>query len=153
MGFALDFARFVVILACISSALWTDTTETTIAQTPGSEEPEYGIAAPLSLPCRRARGECVVWNKDFRQGFSTQHTPHRNDLNKDFQQGFSTKQAMCKRGKHMRGKHKQAYAPKSKEHHMHTLTGAGSCGRSSWGRARAAEITRWTRPCAGTATC
>ena len=54
------FARFVVILACISSDLWTDTTETTIAQTPGSEEPEYGIATPLSLPCRRARGECVV---------------------------------------------------------------------------------------------
>ena len=27
-------------------------TETTIAQTPGSEEPEYGIAIHLSLPCR-----------------------------------------------------------------------------------------------------
>ena len=30
-------------------------------------------------------------NKDFQQGFSTPHTPHRNDLNKDFQQGFSTR--------------------------------------------------------------
>jgi hypothetical protein len=30
-------------------------TETTIAQIPGSEEPEYGIAIPLSLPCRRSR--------------------------------------------------------------------------------------------------
>ena len=54
------FARFVVMLACISSALWTEPTETTIAQTPGSEEPEYGIATPLALPGRRARGECVV---------------------------------------------------------------------------------------------
>jgi len=42
------------------------------------------IATPLSLPCRRARGECVVLNKDFQQGFSTRHTPHRNDLNTDF---------------------------------------------------------------------
>ena len=56
------FARFVVVLACISSGLWTEPTETTIAQTPGSEEPEYGFATPLALPCRRARGECVAWN-------------------------------------------------------------------------------------------
>ena len=49
MSFALDFARFVVILACISSDLWTDITEITIAQTPGNEEPEYVIATPLSL--------------------------------------------------------------------------------------------------------
>ena len=54
MGFARDFARFGVSLACISSALWTEPTETTIAQTPGSEEPEYGIATPLALPCRVA---------------------------------------------------------------------------------------------------
>ena len=60
MSFALDFARFVVILACISSDLLTDITEITIPQTPGSEEPEYVIAIPLSLPCRRGRGECVV---------------------------------------------------------------------------------------------
>ena len=44
----------------------TDTTETTIAQTPGSEEPECGIATP-------ARGECVVLNlRHFEPILSTQ---------------------------------------------------------------------------------
>ena len=75
MGFARDFARFGVRLACISSALWTEPTETTIAQTPGSEEPEYGIATPpRSLLQEGAWGvRCV------EQGFSTRI------FNKDFQ--------------------------------------------------------------------
>ena len=70
MGFARDFARFGVSLACISSALWTEPTETTIAQTPGSEEPECGIATPsLSLAGGRV-GSALrgtrIFDKDFQ---------------------------------------------------------------------------------------
>ena len=77
MGFARDFARFVVSLACISSALWTEPTETTIAQTPGSEEPEYGIATPSLSPWQEGAWgvRCVeLMNNDFQQGYAT-HSP------------------------------------------------------------------------------
>ena len=81
------FARFVVILACISSALWTDTTETTIAQTPGSGEPEYGIATGRGAGDARgaahARGFGLLqWCRCFegsKPPFKTFYGPRQSD--------------------------------------------------------------------------